>query len=425
MLQDMPLGSPTLSLETNLNKIFGFVYGEITCPDEQTLKVPFIQYKDSLWNMNNCPRGKFSRLIFSEEIKYALKYGYSIDVFYCWQFERGKDLFKQFIEDHYKDKLKATDPVQRATSKLFLNSLYGRFGMKEIDSKTEIVNKQELEYLDKNTNISIISELNNNQFLVRYSNKISGNIRRLYLKDPLISVKNKTISYSKDELKKSGFNKSRIIPSAIHIAAATAAYARIEINEYKNISNNPCVMSDTDSVVLTKPLPAYLVSRELGKMKLEHEIKKGIFIRKKLYCIVNSNGKLIVKSSGIDSNKLNSDSFEALLRGEPVIIERTNFNVEWKTLNINVVKSNVEIQGLVGKVKTNYNMPDVNFKYISFPIKYQIIVHSLYPIAPVQSKKVLLKNYNFRYTTMEKLEVILFILIILSFFFMLLYQTIN
>jgi len=32
MLLDMPIGDPVLSLETNLDKIFGFVYGEITAP---------------------------------------------------------------------------------------------------------------------------------------------------------------------------------------------------------------------------------------------------------------------------------------------------------------------------------------------------------------------------------------------------------
>jgi hypothetical protein len=48
MLNDMPIGEPILSLETDLDKIFGFVFGEIFCPDENTLQVPFIQYKDPI-----------------------------------------------------------------------------------------------------------------------------------------------------------------------------------------------------------------------------------------------------------------------------------------------------------------------------------------------------------------------------------------
>lgn len=100
----MPVGDPVLSLETNLDKIFGFVYGEITAPDESTLQVPFIQYKDPYSRLNTCPRGKFKRLIFSEEIKYGLKYGYKIDVEYSYLFERGKDLFKDYVNDHYEIK---------------------------------------------------------------------------------------------------------------------------------------------------------------------------------------------------------------------------------------------------------------------------------------------------------------------------------
>jgi|SRR5882757_3590201 len=56
MLNDMPMGEPKLSLETDINKIFGFIYGEIYCPDEQILQVPFIQHKDPLLNFNSCPR---------------------------------------------------------------------------------------------------------------------------------------------------------------------------------------------------------------------------------------------------------------------------------------------------------------------------------------------------------------------------------
>jgi DNA polymerase type B, organellar and viral len=326
MLNDMPVGEPLLSLETDLNKIFGFVYGEITCPDENVLQVPFIQYKDPLLKFNNCPRGKFKRLIFSEEIKYAIKYGYKINIEYCYQFKRGKDLFTNYVNDHYEIKSSTKDPVQKAIAKLFLNSLYGRLGMKEIEDRMEIVDKNEAEFLDKNTNVSIISELGNDRYLIKYSGKINDNIRSLYSKDPLISNKNK--KFNKDEMKNSGLNKARNIPSAVHIAAAISSYARIIINDYKNIPGNPCIMSDTDSVVLTYPLPNHLVGNGLGQMKLEQEVFKGIFLRKKFYCIINSNNQEIIKASGLDSSKLSYDSFKRLLNGESIEIERMSFNVE-------------------------------------------------------------------------------------------------
>jgi len=39
------------------------------------------------------------------------------------------------------------------------------------------------------------------------------------------------------------------------------------------------------------------------------------------------------------------------------------------------------MNGLKENIKTLYNTPDSNFKFISFPIKYNLIVHPLYPNA--------------------------------------------
>lgn len=327
----MPVGNPVLSLETDLEKIFGFVYGEISCPDESILQVPFIQYHDPFGNMETCPRGKFKRLIFSEEIKYALKYGYKINIEYCYQFKRGKDLFKNYILDHYEIKSSTNDPVQYSIAKLFLNSLYGRMGMKEIESTMKIVDKKEAETLDKNTNVSVMYKLTENKFLVKYSGQINDNIRKLYKTDPLISHDmGNTINYNKNRLRKSGLNKKIGVPSAVHIASAISSYARMIINDYKNIPGNPCIMSDTDSAVLPYPLPNKLLGGGLGQMKLEHEIVEGIFIRKKLYCILNTNNKITIRSSGVDSLRLDYNSFIKLLKGESLTIEKKTFNVEWK-----------------------------------------------------------------------------------------------
>ena len=223
--------------------------------------------------------------------------------------------------------------------------------MKNIESTLKIVDKKEAEYLDKNTNVSIISELTENKYFTKFKGNIADNIRKLYKTDPLISDKDKMILYTKENLKNSGLNRTKTIPSAVHIAAAISSYARIIINDYKNIPGNPCIMSDTDSVVLTKPLPEQLIGAELGQLKLEHEIEEGIFIRKKFYCIKNLNNIEIVKTSGIDSTRLNYNSFIKLFKGESLTIERTKFNIEWNSLNVNVVKSNIVVQGLQGKIK--------------------------------------------------------------------------
>jgi hypothetical protein len=322
MLNDMPIGNPTLSLEKDLNKIFGFVYGEITCPSRLELETPFIQSRNPMFNLVQCPRGSFKRLIFSEEIKYALKYGYKFNLEYSYVFERGKNLFTDYVKDHYEIKKSSKDHVQKNIAKLFLNSLYGRLGMNEIIEKMEIVDKEKKESLDVSHNVSIVSELTENKYLVKYNGKISEVIKDLYVKNiPDLNLSKKT------KVKDLELNKTKTVSSAVHIASAISSYARILINEYKNIPGNPCVMSDTDSVVLTKPLPDSLVGDKLGQMKLVYEINSGIFLRKKFYSILDKNNKEIIKSSGVNPNKLNYSLFEKLLKGESIEIKETNFNV--------------------------------------------------------------------------------------------------
>ena len=97
MLKDMPVGNPVYSTDKNLDNIFGFVFGKVTAPSEAELRVPIIQYRDPKTNKVSCPRGSFNRMIFSEEIKYALKYGYKFEVKFSYKFARGKGVFNSFI----------------------------------------------------------------------------------------------------------------------------------------------------------------------------------------------------------------------------------------------------------------------------------------------------------------------------------------
>ena len=269
MLNDMPIGKGKFTMDKNLNNLFGFVYGTITAPSEDLLRIPFIQFRDEQGNVT-CPRGKFQRLIFTEEIKDALNYGYKIDIEYGYVFDRGKNLFKNYIDYHYDKKKNATDIVTKQIAKLMLNSLYGKFGMKEIYSKLKFVDSKTANRLNKNFNTSIFAKIDENLYLIKYSSKISEKLRILFKN----SEENNNLTNFKDI----GLIKSRGVPSAVHIAAAISAYARISINKYKNIPGNPCIMSDTDSVVLPNKLNDSCIGKELGQMKLEHEIKYGIFM---------------------------------------------------------------------------------------------------------------------------------------------------
>jgi hypothetical protein len=327
MLEDMPVGNPIFTTETDLFKIFGFVYGEITAPMESELRVPIIQYRDEDGNVT-CPRGKFKRLIFSEEIKDAIKYyGYSMKVEYGYQFERGKDIFRSFIEIYYDIKKNAKDGVSRKNAKLMLNSLYGKFGMKDINSKIKIVDRKIANRLYKNYNYSVFADLSEDKVLIKYSSRISENIRLMfknYEDDEFKLINSSNSSYFSNK----GLGKKRGVPSAVHIAAAISSYSRVLINKFKNIPDNPCIMSDTDSVVLPYKLDEKYVGKDIGQMKLEYTIKQGVFIRKKLYYIKDMNNKEIIKSSGVDSKRLDYHDFIDLLYGKDVYTENIHFNVK-------------------------------------------------------------------------------------------------
>ena len=366
MLNDMPIGNPTLSNDTNLDNYFGFVYGEITAPDVNTLRVPYIQMRDEKTDIVDCPRGTFSRMIFSEEMKEALKDGYSIKIQYGYKFERGKNLFKEYVETMYEIKKNTLDPVEKTLSKLLLNSLYGKFGMRDITSTMKIVSNNEAKKITRDYNYSICSDLGDGKVLIKYSSKVHESLRKL-LKD---FEENPNSNTSRASL-----FRSRGVPSAVQISAAISAYARIAINNYKNIPGNPCVYSDTDSVVLTKTLPENIIGKELGQMKLEHVIEEGIFIRKKLYALKTIDKNIIIKSSGVKSDTLNFEKFKLLLAGNSVKTDSLSFNVIWKNLEINIVNRPIILKGLNSNIIDIKNHYDINFKAI-VPYKPPIENHS-------------------------------------------------
>lgn len=60
--------------------------------------------------------------------------------------------------------------------------------------------------------------------------------------------------------------------------------------------------SYTDSIVTNIKLPKKFISpTELGKLKLEYNIKHGIFIISKTYCMITDENKFIYKAKGIKS----------------------------------------------------------------------------------------------------------------------------
>ncbi len=334
MLEDMPIGDPIFTTERDLDKIFGFVYGKITTPSEEVLSISYIQFREGDGSVST-PRGCFYRWIYSEEIKEAIKDGYKIDVICAYKFHRGDNVFKNFVDNFYQMKSESTNPIDRLIAKLMLNSLYGKFGMKDINSRLRIINKNKANEIIKNYNFNILSDLGNNKVLIRYTNKLNDNLRKIMKENDLLT---------KDDF---GIKKVIGIPSSVQIASAIASNARISINIFKNMPDNYCYYSDTDSCFLEHSLDDKYVGNGIGKMKIVNEISKGIFINKKLYAIKDNKSNVIIKASGADSKRLKWSDFEELNKGNNIKTKRVSFEVNWKKLNITIVDNEITLKGKV------------------------------------------------------------------------------
>ena len=268
MKLDMPVGNPIFVDGINIDlqdfSIFGFYYCEVSTPQNVPSNWnPLLPVKSN--GKTITPLGSWKGWYFTEELRYAVEHGYNVKLIHGYNFERGKP-FDAYIDNWYD--IKCTAPkgsVLYFMSKLFLNSLYGRFGMNTQLAITEIISIDQLESLMDNTVIQNVTYLDDNQVMIDCIT-------------PGIDLD--------DDIGNSKANKNYRQPRTnVAIASAITAYSRINVNRYKNITGNPCFYMDTDSVILQNPLPEDMVnSTTLGMMKLEHTIKRGIFLGPKSYC---------------------------------------------------------------------------------------------------------------------------------------------
>lgn len=126
----------------------------------------------------------------------------------------------------------------------------------------------------------------------------------------------------------------------VPIAAAITAYSRIIINELKLLALKEgleLIYSDTDSLVLNGPLPPEVCdSATLGKLKLEHTFREGIFAAPKIYYLELENGSSVTKCKGY-SGKLRKEQYLELLKGNALDL----FITRWKR---SLVEGSVQIK---------------------------------------------------------------------------------
>ena len=221
-LNDMPnLTCNKILFYTNnqdIDTLFGFFYCSIEAPLNGYLGLLPIRADKGL----NFPLGKWEGWYFSEELKFAKKYGYKIKVFKGYSFNRESNVFTKYVEKVYDIKSKPINASQKAMAKSLLNNLLGRFGINLEKPVTEVLSHKAFENKMLMCKIMSYKEISNDKVLVSYIPKLDYEIIKSHNLD-FIKIVNK---YKDKELQS-------ISTISVAISAVITAYARIHISKLK------------------------------------------------------------------------------------------------------------------------------------------------------------------------------------------------
>jgi len=89
---------------------------------------------------------------------------YEFNLICGYNFDRGPEVFNNYVNILYKEKSEAKSTVERNIAKLMLNSLYGKFGMKDIYNNLKIVSPTEADKISKKYNYNLFVKLSNGKY---------------------------------------------------------------------------------------------------------------------------------------------------------------------------------------------------------------------------------------------------------------------
>lgn len=294
------------------------------------------------------PLGKYSGWYFSEELAFAQDNGYKITVLNGYHFDRVKDVFKSYIEKVYDMKKSSVNLVQRSLSKSLLNNLLGRFGISLDKPVTKIVSDEKLNEMFSLNKITSFKTINEDVNLVSYNPKLDSDI-----------IKSFNLDITKVLSKHNDVEIQSLNISSVAISAAVNAYARVHMQRLKLdllAKGGTLYYTDTDSIVTNIKLDNSIVdSKTLGKLKLEHEIDKAVFIAPKLYALVDKNGKEIIRAKGISKNSITYKDFISLLETKDnKAVNKTQSIKDWETGQVLIKEAMVNISSETNKKRKKY-----------------------------------------------------------------------
>lgn len=311
----------------NLYNFFGFLEVDIECPEDLLRPVLPYRYK----GRTIFPRGVFTGVYFSEELKTVLSLGYKIiKIHNAKEFDKAS-IFNEYVQDMYREKANSTGS-QRWISKLLLNSLYGIFGRKQDLIESVTILKSDIpKYVCTNIIKSIIDIDEDKCTLLIIKNL-----------DPQL-IKELNINFS---INISQYNN--LIKSNVAIASAITSIARIHMTPYKSHPNT--LYTDTDSIFTTQPLPSHLIGKELGFMKDE---LNGLRIKQAYFLGIKQYGYWYLDK---DNNRIQKSVWAGVSRDTLTfadIVNLYNKNILTKTIDSRFFKSLIKLNIIIKSIKIN------------------------------------------------------------------------
>jgi hypothetical protein len=244
-------------------------------------------------------------------IENSIKEGYLFDSAF---------LFKDYINTLFEIKLKSlkTEPLY-LTSKILMNSLYGRFGLKLELQIFDFVNKNEIEDFINGKNIKDVIEL---------------------------SETNKSLVISHK-----GVDDHLELNSSVAIAAAITSNSRMMMAPILLDNDLDILYTDTDSFKTTSKIVEldkykYLDHKNLGGLAYEETLTESIYLTPKVYGGISLTGDSKIKIKGF-KNKIEFEIFKnLLLERKPIKLNQDKWYKDW-------IKSTITIK------ETEYTL-DVN-----------------------------------------------------------------
>jgi hypothetical protein len=193
----------------------------------------------------------------------------------------------------------------------------------------------------------------------------------------------------------------------VAISLFITAYARIHIHSYAKKYDLTIYNMDTDSIVTDKPLPDNDVGNELGQMKLEYVIVKGLHSSPKTYWhlplfnyfpFLNSDKKKdkdlkpIVKSKGTGKD-ITFESFEKLLNLETIIYIKEKWFKDRQNSTINVRQVSLKVRGGTNKrrmvIKNGVWIDTEPLYYHEIPKNNNFVISNIQDLLPAPNYKLL------------------------------------